>query len=310
MQRGGLGARNRRVRRVVLALDPLDAHRRVDERLDGHVRKRRQKRRALGNRLRVRVDLPQARQRHVLDADQAQLDAQHFLADNREIGVRQRVVRVVHRPRGRVLDRQHRVVRGARPHFLEDAAERRQAPIRRVRRARSEELPAGDVAERAFRALEDHRDRPRRIVARMARPEVQLLRADREVDELAEHPDDEQIVESLRRAPAPQAARSAATPAARHATARPSAISRPRPASRRSGAARAGRRSRSRSRRAPDAALRAGRGRRLRRCFQVPREAILAESGVTRLRPWDLSLGRLGRARPEGLKPQDPSLKS
>ena len=61
VERRRLGARNRRVRRIVLALDALDAHRRVDERLDRDLRKRREKRRALEDRLRVRVDLPEAR---------------------------------------------------------------------------------------------------------------------------------------------------------------------------------------------------------------------------------------------------------
>ena len=144
MQRGGLGAGDRRVRRIALALHPLDAHRRVGERLDRALRQRREERRALRERLRMRVDLAQLVERHVGEADQAHLDAQHFLADDGEIGVGERVVGVVHRSRRRVLDRQHRVVGGARPHFLEHRAEgrRRRGRSRRAGRGAKNRRPA------------------------------------------------------------------------------------------------------------------------------------------------------------------------
>ncbi len=129
------------------------------------------------------------------EADQTHLDPQHFLADDRQIGVRERVVGVVYRPRRRVLDRQHPVVGRTRPHVLEHAAERRQSQITDLAVPRREELAARDVAERAFGPLEGHRDRPRHFGRAMA-AEVGLLRAHREVDNFAKEADNEEVVET------------------------------------------------------------------------------------------------------------------
>ena len=107
VQRRGFGTRDRRMRRVMLLLDALDAHRRVDERLDDGLRERGEKGRALREGLRMRVDLAQGVERDVGDADQAHFDAEDLLADDRQVGVRERVVGVVDRSRCRVLDRQH-----------------------------------------------------------------------------------------------------------------------------------------------------------------------------------------------------------
>ena len=191
--RGRFLAGDGRLRRIVELADAAGRERGVGggRRLTGG--QAAEKLAALRQRLRMRVDLAERLERDVGHADEAVPDVDDLLADDRQVEAQQQVVGLVHRSRGRVLDRQHAAVGMTIDDRLEHLPERR-IRLQRHRPARhAEVLTRSLVAVRALGAL--IRDAKFAIGGRRRLQRI-VLAAHRVVEDLAEDPAHERGVEA------------------------------------------------------------------------------------------------------------------
>jgi hypothetical protein len=188
-----LVARDRGLGEVLLVADSPRGHRGVGERLHVAVAQAAEEAAALAERHRVRVDAPDARERHLLERQQAVIHFLDLLADERQVHPREQIVGRRHRARRRVLDGEHRVVEVAPVDALEHLLEGVEPGVRDVGAPRTEMAPGRELAVRPLGALVAYADGAQ--ARRVLWPERHFLGPHRLPHDLPEQPRHEERVE-------------------------------------------------------------------------------------------------------------------